>query len=333
MADYFEYYITNDNMAAGIPVFDVGDALCQTFTSDTAHTITQIRLKLYRVSTPGILHVSVYAVDGDHFPIGASLASGTTDGDTLTTSSSGSFRDIILGTTAALQADTEYAIVLTAPNGIPGSATVLWRIDSSGSTYTNGWATKYLGVLEDPTPQIWQIFSDDLVSDFMFVEYGNIVSLPEQPINPIPIDTASNVTLDHETIVWEDGGGATSYNVYYGEDAAGLTLVSAGQAGLSFTISGIDYGSPFDYVISRTWRIDAINADGVTPGNEWTFTTIVFDQLRISYVLIPGGSGAGPYDSPPGVEGTDWSWTGENNMLTVKRLVAVAKDAVFYEDV
>jgi len=163
--------------------------------------------------------------------------------------------------------------------------------------------------------------------------YLEALSPPSKPTTPSPANVADDVVLDQETITWEDGGGATSYDVWYGENEAGLTKVSAGQEETSFTISGIDYGSPFDYVVSRTWRIDAINAAGTTTGYIWTFTTIVFDPPQVTYVLIDGGNERGPYDDPPGVEGTDWRWTGESNMITVRRLVAAAYNKIWYEDI
>ncbi|KKN32997.1 hypothetical protein LCGC14_0808230 [marine sediment metagenome] len=157
--------------------------------------------------------------------------------------------------------------------------------------------------------------------------------VPSKAINPTPTDAAADVTLDQATITWEDGGGATSYDVYYGDTPGSLTLVSSGQAGLSFTVDGITLGSPFDYLITRYWRIDAVNASGTTTGDEWSFVSIAFDQIRVSYRLISGGNGQGPYDSPPGVQGTDWEYTGESNMTTIKKLIAAANNTIWIEDI
>lgn len=156
--------------------------------------------------------------------------------------------------------------------------------------------------------------------------------LPTKAKNPIPGNAVTDVTLDQDTIIWEDGGGATSYNVYYGDTSGDLTLVSMDQVGLSFTVTGITLGSPYDYAVTRYWRIDSINDGGATEGDEWSFTTINFDQPKVSYDLITGGSGAGPYDDPPGVEGTDWRFTGENNLMTVRRLIAAANNKFWYEE-
>ena len=155
---------------------------------------------------------------------------------------------------------------------------------------------------------------------------------PTKATTPAPANAASDVTLDQATLTWVDGGGATSYNVYYGDTSGALTLVSSGQAGLSFTVTGITLGSPYAYITTRYWRIDSINAAGTTAGDEWSFTTIDFDQLRVTYELISGGSGYGPYDATPGVEGTDFRYTGENNMITVRRLIGIANNKFWFED-
>jgi len=154
----------------------------------------------------------------------------------------------------------------------------------------------------------------------------NVVGPPEKPINPTPANGATDVTLDQATISWEDGGGATSYNVYYGENEEGLTLVSEGQSETSFTITGIDYGSPFEYVVSRAWRIDAINEYGTTTGDVWTFTTIKLNPpLATGLSLDSGGGNEGT--------GTTGTPTGENNIITIKRLVAAAANTIWYEDI
>ncbi len=272
MADIYEYYITGDTTSGGIPVWDVGDALCQTFTPNETHTITMVRLKLYRNSTPGNIKVDIYAVNESHHPTGASLASGDINGDILTTNPAGSYKQITLDKTAVLQANTEYALVLTAPNGVPGEKTVLWRIDIANSAYTGGWAIKYLGTSENPTPQSWQIYAEGNVSDFMFQEWGE-PAFPFKPTNPSPAHQATEVDFSGLTLSWEDGGGADTYNVYIGT-SGNLSLVSSAQEGTSYTTSLSEletiFGtSPINQKIY--WRIDAKNEVGTTQGDEWWF--------------------------------------------------------------
>lgn len=81
------------------------------------------------------------------------------------------------------------------------------------------------------------------------------------------------------------------------------------------------------------WRVDATNEFGTTTGDTWEFTAAKLLTIHTSYRLIPGGSGSGPYDYPPGVQGTDWEWTGENCVIAIKRLVAAANNKIWYEDI
>lgn len=166
---------------------------------------------------------------------------------------------------------------------------------------------------------------------------------PIKATNPTPTDTASNVTLDQATITWEDGGGATSYNVYYGVDAGSLVLVSEGQVGLSFTITGIVSGSPFNYIIDRSWRIDAINAEGITTGDVWTFTTIRFDPPSPTYqysdyyyrLLVDGDGNFGAHPADGGVEDIDYVIVASapNIIKTPSKLIVAANNKIWYEDV
>jgi len=144
---------------------------------------------------------------------------------------------------------------------------------------------------------------------------------PEKPVNPTPSDAADDVTLDQETITWEDGGGATSYDVYYGDTSGSLSLLSGGQADVSYTIDGITLGSPFEYLVTRYWRIDAINDVGLTTGDEWSFTSIAFDPP------LPTGVTLDAEGEPTGTP------TGESGMLTIRRLIAAARNKIYYEDI
>lgn len=149
-----------------------------------------------------------------------------------------------------------------------------------------------------------------------------------KPVNPSPADEATGVALNVE-LSWDDGGGGVAYDVYFGEPGS-MTIRANSQAETTFDITNLSYGTEYN------WRVDAYD-DSTPPesveGDTWSFTCLPFDPPQVSYVLITGGSGAGPYDDPPGIEGTDWSWTGENNILTVRRLIAAANDKIWYEDI
>jgi len=138
----------------------------------------------------------------------------------------------------------------------PDDATLYWKIDSY-----NEWGAT--------------------VGDTWSFEPASV--LPDKAITPGPTHENIEVTLDHENLTWIDGGlgesnEATHFNVYYGTASGALTLVSSGQAaGVAsnlFTVWGVEYGSPYDYAVTRYWRIDSTNGAGTTTGDEWSFTTL-----------------------------------------------------------
>ncbi|KKN74740.1 hypothetical protein LCGC14_0387820 [marine sediment metagenome] len=108
----------------------------QTFTTSAGHTTSSVKLKVYRTGSPGTITVSIRAVDEDGKPTGSDLATGTTDGDTLTTSSIAEWREITFVAAYSLVIDTQYAIATRALSGSSGN-TVNWRDVASGS-YTGG---------------------------------------------------------------------------------------------------------------------------------------------------------------------------------------------------
>jgi hypothetical protein len=129
----YEHYNTGDNGYAGI----FGSLWpAQTFTPSAAHTITSVKLKLFRNGLPGTVTVSKRATSGGQ-PTGGDLCSGTTNGDTLTTSTSGEWREITLGGGYGLSAGTQYAIVARATGG-DTSNMVIWLMDATAPTYGGG---------------------------------------------------------------------------------------------------------------------------------------------------------------------------------------------------
>ncbi|MCP5019660.1 MAG: hypothetical protein GY938_30905 [Ketobacter sp.] len=168
-------------------------------------------------------------------------------------------------------------------------------------------------------------------------------SAPTKAENPTPSDTNTSVTLGQATITWEDGGGADTYDVYYGTQSGNLTKVSTAQAGTSFTVTGITNGSPYAYLSTRYWRIDSTNGIGTTTGDEWTFTTLQFDPPGPTYfyngqhyqLLTKAGDVVGTHPADGGVENTDYVVVSflPNFIRTSRRLVSAANSKIWYEDV
>lgn len=157
----YEYYNTGDS--TGI-YFRSNWWRGQTFTPDEAHKITSVKLKLYRVGSPGEITVSIRATSGS-LPTGGDLCSGTFDGDTLTTNTNGEWVEITLGAGYELEAEIEYAIVVRALDGSDGNEG-RWRAEFGGSPmYPDG---QYVYSNDSGVN-----FSDSPDYEFMFEEWGS----------------------------------------------------------------------------------------------------------------------------------------------------------------
>lgn len=134
----------------------------QTFTVGTeAHTVSQVRLKLYRELTPSTVTVSIRETTGGD-PSGTDLTSGTLDGDDFTDASGGVWYSFDL-TPYSLEASTMYAIVVRA---VAGDAThsAWWRSDSSAGAEANGQ--------EETSDNAGTTWTGDADDDFMFEIWG-----------------------------------------------------------------------------------------------------------------------------------------------------------------
>lgn len=131
MATKYEYYIINEDHARAIHYWKA-----QTFTPSVGHIITSVKLKLYRINTPGTITARIRATDANGAPTGSNLCSGTTDGDTLTTDTAGEWREITFSPGALLLAGTKYAIVYNG--GGTDTNRVYAREDESTLAYLDG---------------------------------------------------------------------------------------------------------------------------------------------------------------------------------------------------
>ena len=173
MAVRYEYYNTGDDDARQV----YGTLWrAQTFTPDTDHTITSVKLlasKYIFFGTVGTVTVSIRATSGLK-PTGGDLCSGTTDGDTLTTNSAGEWREITLGAGYSLSASTMYAIVVRALDG-SAFASIRLRVDETSPTYTGG-----TDCYSTNSGSSWTIVFG---TDLMFEEWG---AAGTQTIGPFP---------------------------------------------------------------------------------------------------------------------------------------------------
>ena len=90
---------------------------------------------------------------------------------------------------------------------------------------------------------------------------------PSKATSPSPASGATGQSINSD-LAWANGGGATSYDVYFGTDSSpdpGELL--GNQTGTSYDLGTLSYSTTY------YWKIDAKNSAGTTAGTVWSFTT------------------------------------------------------------
>ncbi len=109
---------------------------------------------------------------------------------------------------------------------------------------------------------------------------------------------------------------ANTYNVYFGLPGD-LIQIAEEQAELSVIVPAV-----LEYNTVYHWRVDTITETELITGDTWSFTALLFAPPFPTGVTLDYG------EDPPVPTGTP---TGENNMVTIKRIVAAANNKIFYE--
>jgi hypothetical protein len=106
---------------------------------------------------------------------------------------------------------------------------------------------------------------------------GDAAVPPSKAASPDPADNALDVVID-KIISWADGGGSTSYDVYFGTSSPPASI--GNQAGTTYDPGVLEYETEY------FWRIDAVNVVGTTAGDEWSFTTIAESTRKATTVTV-----------------------------------------------
>jgi len=102
-------------------------------------------------------------------------------------------------------------------------------------------------------------------------------NLPQPATNPSPTNGAIGQSINTD-ISWSNGGGATSYDVYFGTDSTPDSGEFKGnQTGTSYDPGTLNYNTTY------YWRIDAKNSTGTTTGYVWHFTTAETPSMGLSF--------------------------------------------------
>ncbi len=202
--------------------------------------------------------------------------------------------------------------------------------DTESTNYTPALASAartFLLAIQDVI--YWRIDSSDGVN----IVTGDVWSFDPRPgkaTTPSPEDASTDQKLS-QTLRWTDGGYADSYDIYINDTESSTGLTSA------------EYDLPesyMSYLNEISWKIDSTNQFGTTEGDTWTFSMMALDSPLPTYfypagpfwyILIWDGTDWGN-PPPTGTEDVDYiivEFT--NELLTKKRLVAAARDRIWFE--
>lgn len=258
-----EYYNSNDDSSG---IANTTRWKAQTFTTDSSCNVTSAKVKIYREGSPNDIYVSIQGVDGEGQPDGSDLCSGTTNGNTLTASSPGEWREIDFTVPTTLAATTQYALVIyTQANQIR------WRGDGSSPTYAGG--------MLESSEDAGATWSHNSGWDMMFELWGvsNNTTLPDTEtlaatdIEYDPYIEWFNVTLNGN--LTDDGGEncftGFQYQVKDAADwqSAACTGIYNTSNNFTFTIPGLIPETTYEFFAY------SINSQGTDEGDTLEFTT------------------------------------------------------------
>jgi hypothetical protein len=126
--------------------------------------------------------------------------------------------------------------------------------------------------LEPETYYFWRVVGKSLEGEAgssTFAFLTGVGGYPEPIYDfPYPLDEQTNVPLT-QSLVWDPANDTAEYHLYIWEQGqtAGSPIVTDSPFGLALP-------NPFKPATTYHWRVDTVNEVGVTPGPEWTFSTV-----------------------------------------------------------
>lgn len=187
----YEYYNSNDddyNNLAITPERMLG----QSFTPVDNYWITSVKLKTFRVGSPGNIYLYLYDTTGG-LPTGATTSQGKITGNDWTESTNGDWYEWELDTFYEVASGTKYAIAIYAPNSVWGTDIIGWRMDYSGATYSGGSSLTQVG-------GNWSVYKSD--ADYMFEIYGTTTAPVEEESEAQEYSTLYNPNLYPKIILY-----------------------------------------------------------------------------------------------------------------------------------
>lgn len=144
--------------------------------------------------------------------------------------------------------------------GNPISGVTLSGINEVTANNGRYYKFKYepIGLTITPSKEGWIFSPEQVVYDGLIQNsIQDFVATPslEKPINPTPDDDDTGIDQETGVITWENGGGATSYDIYFGIRGSGLTLLAEQQAVTSWKTPLVKlYIKDYDVASSSGYR-------------------------------------------------------------------------------
>ncbi|GAH48477.1 unnamed protein product, partial [marine sediment metagenome] len=149
-----------------------GNWSAQTFTigntgANVDHRITSVKLRLYRIGSPGTGTVAIYTTDGNGKPDEVTSATVNYNFNNLGTNTSGAWVEFTFSSPVMLSPSTKYAIVISAPNGNYENS-IWWKADTESPSYTGGD-----GYYSSNSGGSWTL-AESPAADLMFETYTDL---------------------------------------------------------------------------------------------------------------------------------------------------------------
>jgi hypothetical protein len=262
----FEYYNTGNDVNP--PAYG-NITLGQTFTPQTTHVLTSVKLKLYKTGEPSVITCYLLGTAAG-LPDYPALASATYNSYSLTSNANGEWIEFTFAAPATVNSGTKYAIVLDVPFG-NASNTIRWLSDGSSPSYTGG---NLIGSNDDGAN--WSAYTTD---DLMFEEYGTYpVTTPL-----IVLNAASNITQYEARLnstVSDDGYEVCDVRFGYGTTTQAAVDFEDYDTVTSWVDDTYSTGNSayvdIDSLVTDTtyyFRVQIKNSAGTTTSDELTFAT------------------------------------------------------------
>ena len=258
----------------------------QTFTPVIGHKITSVKLALGRKGSPGIMTVSIRAVDANNRPTGPDLASGTINANTflITPPASVRYEEITFDAGIDLSAGTMYAIVVRCLTGDADINYARWEVDNGGTPYTGGEVE-----LSSDSGATWTEYgAGDF--DFFFQDWGDPIlpTVTTQPVRGIEENTA----IGNGNIIDSGGNNSiTQHGVCWNVTGTPTIADSKTQDGI---VGAGPFSSQMTELLENTLysvRAYATTAAGTGYGEEVSFTTggppLYWYHLNVKGVNLP----------------------------------------------